>query len=60
MVVDLLRGFLDPDILAELDLDNLKRHNTKFTARRGQRRRSDVVWEIPTRNGNSIFILLIL
>ncbi|MBF0628725.1 MAG: Rpn family recombination-promoting nuclease/putative transposase [Magnetococcales bacterium] len=61
MVIDLLRGFLDPSLLAELDLDNLRRHNTKFTApRRGQRRRSDVVWEIPTRNGDSIFVLLIL
>ncbi|NGZ05224.1 MAG: DUF4351 domain-containing protein [Magnetococcales bacterium] len=60
MVIDLLRGFLDPDLLAELDLENLRRHNTKFTARRGDRRRSDVVWEIPTRHGSSIFILLIL
>ncbi|MBF0614316.1 MAG: Rpn family recombination-promoting nuclease/putative transposase [Magnetococcales bacterium] len=60
MVIDLLRGFLDPVILAELDLNHLRRHNTKFTAKRGQRRRSDVVWEIPTRHGSSIFILLIL
>ncbi|MBF0614933.1 MAG: Rpn family recombination-promoting nuclease/putative transposase [Magnetococcales bacterium] len=60
MVIDLLRGFLDPSLLAKLDLDHLRRHNTKFTGRRGQRRRDDVVWEIPTRHGGSIFVLLIL
>ncbi|MBF0629022.1 MAG: Rpn family recombination-promoting nuclease/putative transposase [Magnetococcales bacterium] len=44
MVQDLLRGFLPAELLSELDLDHLKRHNTKFTARKsGQRRRSDVV-----------------
>ncbi|MBF0179969.1 MAG: Rpn family recombination-promoting nuclease/putative transposase [Magnetococcales bacterium] len=60
MVADLLRGFLDPAMLAELDLDHLRRHNTKFTSRKGERRRSDVVWEIPTRNGDTLFVLLLL
>ncbi|MBF0134237.1 MAG: Rpn family recombination-promoting nuclease/putative transposase [Magnetococcales bacterium] len=60
MVIDLLCGFLDPVMLAELDLANLRRHNTKFTAHTGQRRRSDVVWEIPTRHGGSIFLLLMI
>ncbi|MBF0613376.1 MAG: Rpn family recombination-promoting nuclease/putative transposase [Magnetococcales bacterium] len=54
MVIDLLMAFLDPVLLAELDLNGLRRHNTKFTAMLGHRRRSDVVWEIPTRQGASI------
>ncbi|MBF0626540.1 MAG: Rpn family recombination-promoting nuclease/putative transposase, partial [Magnetococcales bacterium] len=60
MVVDLLRAFLEPALLAELDLERLRRHNTKFTAGRGQRRRGDVVWEIPTRRGMPLFVLLML
>ncbi|MBF0179160.1 MAG: Rpn family recombination-promoting nuclease/putative transposase [Magnetococcales bacterium] len=60
MVADLLRAFLDPAMLGELDLEHLRRHNTKFTARKGERRRSDVVWEIPTHQGGSIFVLLLL
>ncbi|MBF0297060.1 MAG: Rpn family recombination-promoting nuclease/putative transposase, partial [Magnetococcales bacterium] len=53
MVIDLLRAFLEPDALAELDLRHLRRHNTKFTARSGLRRRGDVVWEIPLLDGDS-------
>ncbi|MEO5330042.1 MAG: Rpn family recombination-promoting nuclease/putative transposase [Magnetococcus sp. THC-1_WYH] len=60
MVADLLTNFLDPAILAELDLPQMKRLNTKFTAQTGQRRRGDVVWEIPTRAGGNLFVLLIL
>ncbi|MEO5333258.1 MAG: Rpn family recombination-promoting nuclease/putative transposase [Magnetococcus sp. YQC-5] len=69
-VVDLLENFLDPILLAELDLSRMKRVkiklsrmkrvNTKLTAETGQRRRGDVVWEIPIRAGGSLFILLIL
>ncbi|MBF0611861.1 MAG: Rpn family recombination-promoting nuclease/putative transposase [Magnetococcales bacterium] len=60
MVIDLLMAFLPPALLVELDLKGLRRHNTKFTAMLGQRRRSDVIWEIPTRQGGSVFLLLIL
>ncbi|MBF0139501.1 MAG: Rpn family recombination-promoting nuclease/putative transposase [Magnetococcales bacterium] len=60
MVAELLRDFLDAAILAELDLSGMKRLNTKFTAMTGHRRRGDMVWEIPTRSGNSLFVLLIL
>ncbi|MBF0460741.1 MAG: Rpn family recombination-promoting nuclease/putative transposase [Magnetococcales bacterium] len=69
-VVDLLEHFLDPALLAELDLSQikrleidaarLKRVNAKLTAESGQRRRGDVVWEIPIRAGGSLFILLIM
>ncbi|MBF0612444.1 MAG: Rpn family recombination-promoting nuclease/putative transposase [Magnetococcales bacterium] len=60
MVIDLLMAFLAPELLKELHLHGLRRHNTKFTALLGQRRRSDIVWEIPTRQGTSIFLLLLL
>ncbi|MBF0132676.1 MAG: Rpn family recombination-promoting nuclease/putative transposase, partial [Magnetococcales bacterium] len=60
MVVDLLENFLDPTILAELDLSRMTRLNTKFTATTGQRRRGDMVWELPIRTGGSLFVLLIL
>ncbi|NGZ26232.1 MAG: Rpn family recombination-promoting nuclease/putative transposase [Magnetococcales bacterium] len=60
MVADLLRAFLDDALQADLDLEQLRRHNTKLTAWKGERRLSDVVWEIPTRQGGSVFILLIL
>ena len=69
-VVDLLEHFLDPAMLAELDLSRMKRVNikssrmkrvnAKLTAETGQRRRGDVVWEIPIRAGGSLFILLIV
>ncbi|MBF0098513.1 MAG: Rpn family recombination-promoting nuclease/putative transposase [Magnetococcales bacterium] len=60
MVADLLRNFLDADLLAELDLSQMRRLNTKFTAKMGQRRRGDIVWEIPIRAGGSLFLLLLL
>ncbi|MBF0427847.1 MAG: Rpn family recombination-promoting nuclease/putative transposase [Magnetococcales bacterium] len=60
MVADLLRNFLDPAILAELDLSQMKRLNTKFTAKTGQRRRGDLVWEIPLCSGGNLFVLLVL
>ncbi|MBF0151341.1 MAG: Rpn family recombination-promoting nuclease/putative transposase [Magnetococcales bacterium] len=49
MVVDLLEHFLEAPLHAELDLTRLTRLNTKFTAATGQRRRGDMVWELPTR-----------
>ena len=60
MVADLLRNFLDPAVLAELDLSQMRRLNTKFTAKTGQRRRGDLVWEIPILAGGSLFLLLLL
>ncbi|HIJ85100.1 MAG: hypothetical protein HW380_3104 [Magnetococcales bacterium] len=60
VVVDLLKNFLEPAILSELDLSQMQRLNTKFTAATGQRRRADVVWEIPVCGGLSLFLLLIL
>ncbi|MBF0610438.1 MAG: Rpn family recombination-promoting nuclease/putative transposase [Magnetococcales bacterium] len=60
MVADLLQAFMDAQLLALLDLEKMRRHNSKFTARQGERRRSDVVWEIPTRQGGSVFIILML
>ena len=60
IVVELLQEFLDPELLKELDLSGLRRVNTKFTAPKGQRRRGDMVWEIPIHGGGSLFLLLIL
>ncbi|MBF0159732.1 MAG: Rpn family recombination-promoting nuclease/putative transposase [Magnetococcales bacterium] len=60
MVADLLTNFLDPVMVEQLDLAQMRRLNTKFTATRGKRRRSDVVWEIPLRAGGHLYLLLIL
>ncbi|MBF0123986.1 MAG: Rpn family recombination-promoting nuclease/putative transposase [Magnetococcales bacterium] len=60
MVVDLLKNFLDPAMVAELDLSRMKRLNTKFTAAKGNRRRGDVVWEIPLYSGGNLYLLLVL
>ncbi len=60
MVADLLTHFLDPILAQELEMTQIKRLNTKFTAHSGQRRRGDMVWEIPIREGGELFILLIL
>ena len=60
LVVDLLQNFLDPELLQELDLSRMRRGNTKFTAPKGQRRRGDVMWEIPIHGGGSLFLLLVL
>ncbi|MEO5334115.1 MAG: Rpn family recombination-promoting nuclease/putative transposase [Magnetococcus sp. YQC-5] len=60
-VKDLLNHFLSPEELTELDLSAMHMLNTKFTAQfEGDRRRGDVVWEIPLRAGGSLFVLLIL
>ncbi|MEO5350864.1 MAG: Rpn family recombination-promoting nuclease/putative transposase [Magnetococcus sp. YQC-3] len=47
-------------LLAELDLSQMRRLNTKFTAKTGQWRRGDIVWEIPVRAGGCLFLLLLL
>ncbi|MBF0611310.1 MAG: Rpn family recombination-promoting nuclease/putative transposase [Magnetococcales bacterium] len=60
MVADLLLAFMDPQWLIHLDLERMRRHNSKLTARKGERRRGDMVWEIPTRQGGSLFIVLML
>lgn len=60
MVEDLLHNFLDPELLKELDLSRMRRENTKFTAPEGQRRRGDIVWEIPIHGGGNLFVLLML
>ena len=60
MVADLLRNFLDPNILAALDMSQMRRLNTKLTAKTGQRRRGDIVWEVPIRAGGSLFLVLLL
>ena len=60
MVADLLREFLEPSILAELDLAQMERQNVKYHAHSGKRREGDVVWKIPTKQGIDIFLLLML
>ncbi|MBF0613193.1 MAG: Rpn family recombination-promoting nuclease/putative transposase, partial [Magnetococcales bacterium] len=60
MVADLLKAFLHQALLAQLDLERMRRHNSKLTDWKGERRRSDVVWEIPTHQGGSVFIMLLL
>ncbi|MEO5332414.1 MAG: Rpn family recombination-promoting nuclease/putative transposase [Magnetococcus sp. YQC-5] len=59
MVVDLMRTFLSPDLLAEMDLSRMDRVNVKYDAT-GIRREGDVVWRIPTWGGVDLYVLLLL
>ena len=60
MVADLLKDFLEPELLKTVDLTKMRRINTKLTAPKGQRRRGDIVWEIPIEGGGNLFVLLML
>jgi predicted transposase YdaD len=61
MVRDLLREFVDPDLLQGLDLDQMKRENVKYyDPRTGEKRRGDVVWRIHGKDGQTAFFILLL
>jgi hypothetical protein len=59
VVAELLRGFVDPALLADLDLEGMKPHSTKSHAR-STRRDGDMVWRIPRRDGDDAYLVLLL
>ena len=61
MVEMLVREFVPPALAADLDFSRLDRVNTKFhTGRNSARRREgDVIWRLPTREGNDIYLYLL-
>jgi hypothetical protein len=60
MVVQLLRGFVDSDLIDDLDLDGMTRENAKFHSDTGKRRESDMVWRIPRHSGGETYLLVLL
>ena len=60
VVAQLLLEFASGPWLAGLDLDGIKRLNTKFHAETGQRREGDMIWRIPRRDGGDTYLVLLL
>ncbi|MBF0311223.1 MAG: Rpn family recombination-promoting nuclease/putative transposase [Magnetococcales bacterium] len=58
MVADLLRHFVDPEVVAQLDLERMERVNAKFHAEGDERREGDVIWRIPMRDGSAVYLYL--
>jgi len=44
MVADLLKGFIDPDIIQYLDLDSLERKSGSYISDDFRDREDDVIW----------------
>ena len=60
MVADLLVHFVNESWVKDLDFTRMQRVNTKFHLRFLQKREGDVVWQIPTRSGGMVFLLVML
>lgn len=61
MVEGLLRDFVSPNLVAGLDFSGLQRVNPKFHSNRrsARRRKSDVIWRLPTSEGGDHLYLMI-
>ncbi len=60
IVAQLLREFVPARLLDGLDLEAMDRLNTTFHADTGQRREGDLVWRIPRRDGDEVYVALLL
>ncbi|WP_255756820.1 Rpn family recombination-promoting nuclease/putative transposase [Massilia sp. erpn] len=53
MVADLLRGFLPPDWLSQLELGTLERVSGSYVGEEGAQRHSDMVWKLRVAGNGS-------
>jgi len=62
MVEELVREFVPEALAAGLDFSRLQRVNPKFHIARqsAERRASDVIWRLPTREGAEVYLYLLL
>lgn len=65
IAISLVRVFhaalgLEPELLPELDLDNMKLGSTEYVNKEGSKSMSDLVWKIPSLNVLHPFILYLL
>jgi hypothetical protein len=62
MVEGLVREFVPTELAAGLDFSGLQRVNSKFRLNRRwvQRRASDVIWKMPTREGRDLYLYLLI
>jgi hypothetical protein len=62
MVEELVREFVPDALIEGLDFRRLRRINAKFHSRRrsARRREADVIWKLPTRDGNDIYLCLLI
>jgi hypothetical protein len=60
MIEHLVRDFVPEAMTLDLDFTGLQRVNDKFHSRRDHRRESDVIWRLPTRTGDDIYLYLLL
>ena len=59
MVADLVRAVGDPELLREVDLDQLDKLPADYVGDSGQQRRGDTVWRVSYRGG-SLYLLILL
>jgi predicted transposase YdaD len=61
MVEELVREFVPEALAAGLDFSQLQRVNPKFHTARdsAERRESDVIWRLPTREGAEVYLYLL-
>ena len=60
MVRDLVRGYVSDTFVNELDFDAMERVDTSFRTAGLQRRESDMIWKIPTVEGDPLYVMLML
>jgi hypothetical protein len=60
IVAQLLREFVAGPWLEGLDLEGMERVDTNFHADTGQRRKGDMIWRIPRRDGGDAYVMLLL
>ncbi|MEO5374128.1 MAG: Rpn family recombination-promoting nuclease/putative transposase, partial [Alphaproteobacteria bacterium] len=59
MVEQLVREFVPEAMAAGLVFSRMQRVNAKFHGRRGRRREGDVIWRIPTRGGDDVYLYIL-
>ncbi|MBF0562293.1 MAG: Rpn family recombination-promoting nuclease/putative transposase [Alphaproteobacteria bacterium] len=60
MVEGLVREFVPEAMASGIDFARMELVNVKFHSRKGRRREGDVVWRLPTRDGQDIYLYILL
>jgi len=59
MAEQLVRGFVPEAMAVGLDFARMERVNAKFHDRDGKRREGDVIWRMPTSDGDDVFLYIL-
>ena len=60
MAREFCEDFLDPEIVAELDLDTLERLPAEFISETWEERSDDIIWRVRFKDGRPCYLVLIL